>query len=627
MPHRRPHGRHLRRGHPRNCMQYEGGIGRWTLRFQTAGLETGFMLSRRQRLTEWTSATMAWLLILCIGISLAHRIWYFDQAVTDAAIKLRQWQAIIFYSGTGLLAVMLIAAKVVDRGHVSPRAAVLYMEFTTPLASIVCMLMTIGCSRYYLTRMLGYDDPAAALGFDLGHIDGLNLISINLCASFAHLSPVRWVFLLPLEIALVLVFELPVLVWGSPSPQATPLFLLCAVWLALLAAAGKRHSELQDRLLFRSLLSEKTRRFEAEHELARRQEPTAATDVSGTSATGSRPETTATARAFDVECGGGLARIRDIGIREQWLIEDTEIRALPDRVLGRGGFGVVFEALYHDTPVALKAPRSDLEASLVQQMLPALCNELRIMRRLRHPNIVSLYGAIMDDRFERLRLVLELVDGVSLRHSIQPPSAEGRDGEGRGPRLQLRERTRVVFDILGALRYLHSRTPAIVHGDLKDSNIFVQQVCVHGDTVTHAKLLDFGLARLLTRSAVPLGGTTRWRAPELFVQDIRPDPAADVYSFGLLMFFISTGATPFEGVASNELARRRHPEDGRSFYPGLMAPATCIACSAGASRRWSGARRCGQSSGRPFRLCVMSSIEVSTSCAGPQLEEGKTAQT
>ncbi|CAK0856563.1 unnamed protein product [Prorocentrum cordatum] len=581
MPRRRPHGRLPGRDRPTDCMQYEGGIGRWTLRFQSAGLETGFMLSRRQRLTEWTSIMMVWLVILCSGISLAQNFWNVDQYPTDAAMRSRKWQVTVFYGGTGVLAVMLIAAKAVDRYHVSPRVALLYMEFTTTVVSAVCMLMTIGCSRFYLAIMLGYDDPSAVWGRDLGYTDGLNLLCLNLCGSFGHLAPVRWVFVFPLEITLVLVFELPIFAFGSPSPpQTLPLFSLCAVSLALLAAVGKRHSEVQDRLLFKSLLSEKKLRFAAEHELARRQEPTVATDGSGTltaiSTIGSRPGTTATSLAFDVECGDGLAKIREVGIREHWLIEHREVRALPDQVLGIGGFGVVFAGTYHGTPVALKAPKSDLEASLPRQMLPALCNELRVLRRLRHPNIVLLFGAIIDERFERLRLVLELIDGVPLPHFIQAPKAEGSDGEGGGPRIQPRsgtatasERQQVVLDTLSALRYLHSRTPAIVHGDLKDSNILVQQVCARGGTVARAKLLDFGLARLLTRSAVPLGGTTRWRAPELFRRNVRPEGAADVYSFGLLMFFTSTGATPFEGLASSELAQNMFCSSdiggGRSF--------------------------------------------------------------
>mmetsp|Transcript_65445 Transcript_65445/g.175024 ORF Transcript_65445/g.175024 Transcript_65445/m.175024 type:complete len:652 (+) Transcript_65445:331-2286(+) len=432
------------------------------------------------------------------------------------------------------------------------------------------MVMTICLSRFYVARITGYDDPEAVWGRELGYTDGLNLLILNLCASFGHLAPVRWVFLLPLEVGLALVFELPILLWDSPTPDAVPMFSLCAIWVAFLAAVGKRHSELQDRLLFRSLLSEKTRRFVAEHELARQHdEPAGATRGAGApaaaSAGASVPETASTAVAFEMDRAGGLGKMREVGIREQWLIDETEVKALPTRILGRGGFGVVTLGVYHNTPVALKEPRQDVETSAADQVLPALCNELRILRRLRHPNIVCFYGATMDDSFVRLRLVLEYIDGVVLRNFIQAHNLAASNGEGGDPTRHFRsstdivnERKRIVCDILSALRYLHSRTPAVVHGDLKDTNISVQQQCLHGGLAVRGKLLDFGLARLLTRSAQPLGGTTRWRAPELFGSErLRPDRAADVYSVGLLMFFISTAAQPFEGVDAAEVARER----------------------------------------------------------------------
>jgi len=540
-------------------MRYENGIGRWTLRFKNPGLEKGFMLSRKQRLSEWTSM----MIILLCGSGIFFSVLLAssppDQYPTDAAVSVSKWQAAVWLGGGAVVVVMLVVGKVLDCSRMSPRNVMLYMEFATTAGCCVGMLMTIGSSRHYLARISGYDDPEAVWGRGLGYVDGLNLLFINVCASFGHLSPVRWVLLFPLEVALVLVFELPIFVWGSPAPEVVPLLSGCAVVLAVLAAVGKRHSDLQDRLLFKRLLSEKKLRFEAEHELSMQKESTDATKRRGSltqiSAIDSRPETTPSALAFE----SSFAEIRAIGVREQWLIEGSEVKAHPDRVLGKGGFGVVFEGLCHSTPVALKAPRQDMPAHLSIESLSALCNELRILRRLRHPNIVFLYGAIMDESFVQLCLVLEHVDGVVLRHFIQVPEVAGSDGGGAGAAVD--DRVQIVRDIVSALRYMHSRTPAVVHGDLKDSNIFVQQLRLRGGTSARAKLLDFGLSRLLTRQAKPLGGTTRWMAPELFEdRRIRPDTAADVYSFGLLMFFISTGAKPFEDVDDQAIAQRR---DGR----------------------------------------------------------------
>ncbi|CAK0862675.1 unnamed protein product [Prorocentrum cordatum] len=179
----------------------------------------------------------------------------------------------------------------------------------------------------------------------------------------------------------------------SSAPKAVPSCSVCFV-VAVLAASGKQQSQLQDRLLFKGLLVEKELRFEAEHELATQQDSTSPQNGREGSAVGSRPSI---ALAFEMNQFGSLAEMRAIGVREQWLIEDAEVNALPGRGLGTGGLVVVVEGLYHNTIVALKAPMQDIQTNLVHGSLPSLCNELRIFRRLRHPNIVLLYGAIMGE--------------------------------------------------------------------------------------------------------------------------------------------------------------------------------------------------------------------------------------
>ncbi|CAK0881183.1 unnamed protein product [Prorocentrum cordatum] len=618
MSDRRSHGRLLGRMGPWcrracGCKRYRGGIDRLTMTFKHPGLETGFLISRRQRLSEWLSLMIILTFLMCLGVAQAQGFWNPDQYPTHASAKLSVRQPILFLSGMMVVAVVLCVAKVLARSRLSHRNVMLYMEFGTISVSLIMMLVTIGMSRYYLARMSGYENPEEVWGCDLGYVDGLNLVLMNLLVACGHLAPIRWACLLPLEFALVLMFELPIYVWGSPAPEAVPFFTICAVCLSVIAAAGKRQSELQERLIFKALLAEKKLRFVAEHELAMQQEPASAISTEVSALGDSRPETTTTALAFEMDQSGSLMEIRAIGIREQWLIEDSEVKTLPDRVLGTGGFGRVVAGLYHNTPVAVKVPRQDIEIDLLHASLPALCNELRILRRLRHPNIVFLYGATICEHGAScghsapcttsmaspslgLCLVLERVDGVSLRQFI---TREGGGGEALGHPTRSSitvtgDRARIVLDILNALRYLHSRSPRVVHGDLKDSNIFVQQVCLNSGTTTRAKLLDFGLARLLTRSAQPLGGTKRWMAPELFEKNsVPPDGAADVYSLGLLMFFIATGRVPFEDVRTKELARKRAkkrplhlswPTDGRGELQSLQC--WCIASVERCTQVW-----------------------------------------
>uniref|UniRef100_A0A7S4VFB4 Protein kinase domain-containing protein n=1 Tax=Alexandrium monilatum TaxID=311494 RepID=A0A7S4VFB4_9DINO len=96
-----------------------------------------------------------------------------------------------------------------------------------------------------------------------------------------------------------------------------------------------------------------------------------------------------------------------------------------------------------------------------------------------------------------------------------------------------------MLGICQALWYMHTRTPAVIHSDLKPSNIMVEWT----SGGPHPKLLDFGLSRVITRNALTLGGTQEWSPQEVFNRT-GAKCSADVYSFGLLIFFIATGESP-----------------------------------------------------------------------------------
>ena len=91
---------------------------------------------------------------------------------------------------------------------------------------------------------------------------------------------------------------------------------------------------------------------------------------------------------------------------------------------------------------------------------------------------------------------------------------------------------------------------------LKDSNIYVEYYSA-GQHKYRAKVLDFGLSRLLTQHARPLGGTLRWMALEVTFQRNRsPDLAADVFSFGRLGHFIITGIPHSDGMSEKRILRK-----------------------------------------------------------------------
>jgi len=155
-------------------------------------------------------------------------------------------------------------------------------------------------------------------------------------------------------------------------------------------------------------------------------------------------------------------------------------------------------------------------------------------------------GANVHPAKNSIDLILEYVDGSSLDDAMNG-TTQGfftvHDGGGK--------KMSVMLKVAECLRYLHERTPRVVHGDLKPSNIMIVTPtgcpkCTACRAATpQVKLLDFGLSRLLKGHVQILGGTPAWSAPEVLGEEPGSvDPAADIYSLGLLIYFVMTGEQP-----------------------------------------------------------------------------------
>lgn len=265
------------------------------------------------------------------------------------------------------------------------------------------------------------------------------------------------------------------------------------------------------------------------------------------SSAASNAETTITGRAFEIrkdevnskEFTSRLQTIATIGKSEHWLVRCADVQLLPDALLGVGSFGIVVEGRVHGTRVALKLPHlaNDLYRG---RALIVLVNELRVLRHVRHPNCVALHGACMDVQNSAMALVFEFVQGQALESII---------GNEDSPPMPL-VRLGIMLDVCCALRYLHGSSPHILHGDLKPSNILVEE-WVRG---LRGKVLDFGLSRLMTKNRRNLGGTVAYMAPEVMLGTRAAQGlSADVFSFGRLAHFIATGLKPYKNVKKNDI--------------------------------------------------------------------------
>jgi len=213
---------------------------------------------------------------------------------------------------------------------------------------------------------------------------------------------------------------------------------------------------------------------------------------------------------------------------------------------GHGTYGHVYRAIDPrlDREVALKLMPAGDEAT--EGGHTAAIEEARLLARVRHPNVVTIYGADWIDG--RVGLWMEFVQGRTLEQVLQ------QDGP-----LAPRDLTIVCRDVCGALDAVHEA--GLLHRDIKAQNVM-------RDATGRHVLMDFGAGRRAGRfGSADLAGTPLYLAPEL----LNGEPASrqsDIYSVGVLLFHLATGRYPVDGSTLEEL-RARHAAGDLSNLPSL----------------------------------------------------------
>jgi serine/threonine protein kinase len=192
------------------------------------------------------------------------------------------------------------------------------------------------------------------------------------------------------------------------------------------------------------------------------------------------------------------------------------------REIGRGGFGVVFEARDRrlGRQIAFKVVRPG-RSSQVRLRGDQLQKEAEAVAQLTHPNIVTLYdvGACESGPY----LIFELLRGETLAARMR-----------RGP-IAPSEALDVAIEIAWALEYAHR--VGVVHRDLKPSNVML---CQQG----MVKILDFGLAHMLGEADHRAGGSPQYMAPEQWRGQVQ-DARTDVFGAAAMLFESLSGRLPY----------------------------------------------------------------------------------
>ncbi len=212
-----------------------------------------------------------------------------------------------------------------------------------------------------------------------------------------------------------------------------------------------------------------------------------------------------------------------------------------DEVLNTGGMGIIFDAtqLQVGRRVAVKVLKPTLTRN--RSLVERFQLEVEVVAQISHPHVVSLFDTGQDGT-GLTYLVMEFVEGKTLRQAL-------RSGD-----LLLWEILEVFAQVCDALIEIHGQQ--IIHRDLKFDNIMVQRM---RDGRIHVQLLDFGVAKLLTRDrnlteGGQVAGTPGIVAPEL-VDGHDPTAQSDLYSLGVVLFTTLAGHAPFDGDNDLELMR------------------------------------------------------------------------
>lgn len=228
-----------------------------------------------------------------------------------------------------------------------------------------------------------------------------------------------------------------------------------------------------------------------------------------------------------------------------------ELRGL----IGRGAFGEVYEAWdrHLERLVALKLLYRDRDASVDAPEI----TEGRLLARVQHPHVVAVYGA---DRIDgRVGVWMELIHGRTLEEIVSTT----------GP-LSAQEATTVGLDACRALAAVHQA--GLLHRDIKPRNVMRER----GGRIV---LMDFGAGRgtgdvasdaaghgtprprpaLGAGSSGDLVGTPRYLAPEIFDGE-DASVRSDLYSLGVLLFYLVTGQTPVGGDSARAVRQEHRVE-------------------------------------------------------------------
>ncbi|KAK1267065.1 Serine/threonine-protein kinase HT1 [Acorus gramineus] len=230
----------------------------------------------------------------------------------------------------------------------------------------------------------------------------------------------------------------------------------------------------------------------------------------------------------------------------EWEIDPSELDFSTSMIIGKGSFGEILRANWRGTPVAVKRILPSLSDDRL--VIQDFRHEVKLLVKLRHPNIVQFLGAVTERK--PLMLITEYLRGGDLHQYLKEKGS-------------LSPLTAVNFalDIARGMAYLHNEPNVIIHRDLKPRNVLLVN-----SNADHLKVGDFGLSKLIrvqnSHDVYKMTGETgsyRYMAPEVF-RHRKYDKKVDVFSFAMILYEMLEGDPPLVNLEPYEAAK--HVSEG-----------------------------------------------------------------
>lgn len=239
-----------------------------------------------------------------------------------------------------------------------------------------------------------------------------------------------------------------------------------------------------------------------------------------------------------------LKKLKNKGIEEKWIVDFSELN-INKKYLDKGDNGYIYDCMWRGLNIVVKTI-----IKYDYKLLNDFIKEVNLFRTIKHPNIVQFLGLSFDYSNNNIYILMEKINGETLKDKI------------KFNKLRMKVKYNIIKQLIKTVNFLHKCKPPIIFRDLKPTNIMI-------DDNNNLKLIDFGLARFIPESEkFKMTGNTgnyRYMSPEVYLNK-NYNLKADIYSLGLIIYYIITDDPPFFNFSLENLEEYFKNNDTFNLY-------------------------------------------------------------